>query len=313
MAELSKRKKREIRLRKLLYFLSTFPLVLILAILISLVIKSLPLIKEYSILSLIGGVTWKPLKGLFGFQPFILGTIWVTLTGLVLAVPVSFFATIYISEYARSTIKGFIRPVLDILAAIPSVIYGVWGMIVIVPLVKWVVNHLSSIIRTESALKLIGENTTGFSILAGGIVLAVMITPFIIAISIEVMANIPKGLREASLSLGTTRWEMIRFVLLPKALPGLFAAIVLGASRAVGETMAVLMVVGNIAQIPKTVFDAAYPLTALIANNYGEMMSIPMYDAALMTAALILLIIILFFNIFSQIILRQFTKGNCLS
>ena len=146
------------------------------------------------------------------------------------------------------------------------------------------------------------------SALFPGIVLAVMITPFIIALSSEILTNIPMGLREASLSLGATRWETIHLVLLPKALPGLIAAIVLGASRAVGETMAVLMVIGNVPQIPKIRFDAAYTLPALIANNYGEMMSIPMYDAALMGAALILLIIILFFNIVSQLILRKFVN-----
>jgi phosphate transport system permease protein len=142
-------------------------------------------------------------------------------------------------------------------------------------------------------------------VLAGGIVLAVMIAPFIVAITYEVLQSVPVGLRQASLALGTTRWQTIKYAVLPKASGGIFASIVLGCSRALGETMAVLMVVGNVPQIPRSIFDAAYPLPALIANNYGEMMSIPLYDAALMAASLILLIIVLLLNIFSILALRH--------
>jgi phosphate transport system permease protein len=120
-----------------------------------------------------------------------------------------------------------------------------------------------------------------------------------------VMTNVPTGLKHASLALGTTRWQTIRWVVLPQSLPGIVAGIVLGASRALGETMAVLMVVGNVPQVPHSLLDAAYPLPALIANNYGEMMSIPLYDSALMGAALILLVIILVFNIASTLVLRR--------
>ena len=305
MATQNKRRKQNQRVGRLLQIVSTLPILLAVAILISLIFKSYPLIERYTIKSLITGTIWKPMQGLFGFWPFILGTIWVTAVGVGLSIPICFFTTIYLTEYARSSIKIAIKPLLDILAAIPSVVYGLWGVIAIVP---WVEKSLAPFLSSRFSFLPIftSSNPTGFSIIAGGIVLAVMITPFIIAVSSEIMSNIPHGLREASLSLGTTRWETIRFVLLPKVLPGLIAAIVLGASRAVGETMAVLMVVGNVPQIPKSIFDAAYPLPALIANNYGEMMSIPMYDAALMGAALILLVIILVFNILSQLILKRF-------
>jgi phosphate transport system permease protein len=305
MATQNKRRNQNQQVGRLLRIVSTLPILLAVAIIISLIIKSYPLIERYTIKSLITGTIWKPMQGLFGFWPFILGTIWVTTVGVGLSIPICFFTTIYLTEYARSSIKIAIKPLLDILAAIPSVVYGLWGVIAIVP---WVEKSLAPFLSSRFSFLPIftSSNPTGFSIIAGGIVLAVMITPFIIAVSSEIMSNIPHGLREASLSLGTTRWETIRFVLLPKVLPGLIAAIVLGASRAVGETMAVLMVVGNVAQIPKSIFDAAYPLPALIANNYGEMMSIPMYDAALMGAALILLVIILVFNIMSQLILKRF-------
>jgi phosphate transport system permease protein len=307
MATQDTRKKQNQRVGRILYTISILPILLAVAILISLIIKSYPLIARYKIWPLITGTIWKPMQGLFGYWPFILGTFWVTVVGVGISIPICFFTTIYLTEYAHSPIKKAFKPLLDILAAIPSVVYGVWGMIAIVP---WVEKSLSPFLSSNFGFLpiFISSNPTGFSIIAGGIVLAVMITPFIIAISSEVMSSIPQGLREASLSLGSTRWETIRYVLLPKVVPGLIAAVVLGASRAVGETMAVLMVVGNMAQIPKSIFDAAYPLPALIANNYGEMMSIPMYDAALMGAALILLIIILVFNIVSQLILRRFTN-----
>ena len=149
------------------------------------------------------------------------------------------------------------------------------------------------------------KNPTGFSIFSAGLVLAIMVTPVIVAVTYEVLQTVPQGLREASLAVGATRWQTIKHVVLPKALPGVIAAIVLGFSRAFGETIAVMMVVGNVPQMPRSIFDAAYPLPALIANNYGEMMSIPLYDAALMGAALILLLVVLGFNLLAVLALRQ--------
>jgi phosphate transport system permease protein len=214
---------------------------------------------------------------------------------------------IYLSEYAGPRVRGVMKPLLDLLAGIPSVIYGVWGLIAIVPLVEDVIAPTLS--KTLGFLPLFSTNNpTGFSVLAGGLVLAVMVTPVIIAVTYEVMQSIPQGLREASLAVGATQWETIKHAVLPKSLPGIIAGIVLGVSRAFGETMAVLMVVGNVVQMPKSIFDAAYPLTALIANNYGEMMSIPMYDAALLGAALILLLVILAFNVLATLVLYRVTE-----
>jgi len=130
-----------------------------------------------------------------------------------------------------------------------------------------------------------------------------MVFPVIISVTEEVVRAVPDGMREAALALGATRWQMIKGVALRRALPGIIAAVVLGFSRAFGETMAVMMVVGNVPQIPRSLFDAAYPLPALIANNYGEMMSIPLYDSALLAAALVLLLIVLAFTIVARVIL----------
>ena len=286
---------------------AALPFLIAVAILVALGIRSWPILADNSILSLLTGEVWKPLKGQFGFLPFIAGTIWVTIVAMFLAVPPCLLCAIYLAEYAGSNMRAVIKPLLDLLAAIPSVVYGVWGMLVIVPLVqKYIAPFLSN---SLGFLPLFTKtNPTGFSILAGSIVLAVMIAPFIIAITYEVLGTVPNGQREAALALGATRWQAIRSAVIPPTIPGISAGIVLGASRALGETMAVLMVVGNVPQVPKSIFDAAYPLPALLANNYGEMMSIPLYDAALMASALVLVLIVLFFNIISTVVLRRYVR-----
>ena len=228
---------------------------------------------------------------------------------MVLAVPPCLLVAIYLVEYAHTPLKTVMKPLLDLLASIPSVVYGVWGLVAIVP---WVQSSLSPFLnRWLGFIPLFhSDNPTGFSIISGSIVLAVMVAPFIIAVTYEVMHTVPDGLRHASLAMGATRWQTVRYAVLPQTLPGIVAGIVLGASRALGETMAVLMVVGNVAKVPASIFDPAYPLPALIANNYGEMLSIPLYDAALLGAALVLLLMVLIFNIASTLVLRQILRRS---
>jgi phosphate transport system permease protein len=294
--------------RKFALALTIMPLLLVILIFIALLLRTLPILRVKSILELLTGQVWQPFQGQFGFYPFIMGTVWVTLVAMIISIPVCLLSAIYLSEYASPTARSFIKPLLDLLAGIPSVVYGVWGVLAIVP---WVKNMLAPLLnKWLGFMPLFAlNNPTGFSVFSGGFVLAVMITPFIIAVTYEIMSSIPSGLREASLALGATRWQTIQHVLLPKAASGIFAGIVLGASRALGETMAVLMVVGNVPKSPTSLFDAAYPLTALIANNYGEMLSIPLYDAALLGSMLILLGVVIFFNVFSALVLRHVTEG----
>jgi phosphate transport system permease protein len=227
-----------------------------------------------------------------------MGTIWVTGVATFLAIPFSILTAIFLTEYAPGRVKEWAKPLIDLLAGIPSVVYGICGVLVVVPLVK---NHIAPFFRTSSS---------GYSVLAGGIVLAVMILPVIIHVTAEVFGSVPYEIREASLSLGATKWQTVKYVVMRKAMPGIIAAIVLGLSRAFGETMAVLMVVGNVAKIPSSVLGPAYPLPALIANNYGEMMSIPLYDSALLLASFILLIVVLFFNILSRIVLIKVERKS---
>jgi phosphate transport system permease protein len=290
------------------FVITVLPLILLLVMILALIARSLPILEIKPIGELLTGRIWKPLQGLFGFFPFIVGTFWVTVTALIVAVPPCILSAIYLAEYCRSHTVAIVKPLLDLLAGIPSVVYGVWGVVAIVP---WVQSIKPFFSRWLGFIPLfVSDNPTGFSILAGGIVLAVMIVPFIIAVAFEVLRTVPSDARQASLALGATRWQTIRYAVLPQSLPGIVAGIVLGASRALGETMAVLMVVGNVAKIPTSIFDPAYPLPALIANNYGEMLSIPLYDAALLGAALVLLLVVLFFNIISTLVLRQFIRRS---
>ncbi|HNW97230.1 MAG TPA: phosphate ABC transporter permease subunit PstC [Bacteroidales bacterium] len=278
---------------KTMLLLSLSLILLLFLIIIGLSIKSFPVLKNHSFFEMIFSSEWKPLKGKFGMLPFISGTAWVTMISVIIAVPACILTSIYFSEYAKKKLRNTINPVIDILAGIPSVVYGVWGIVFIVPLIK------------EYVAPIFGISSTGYTVFTGGLVLALMIVPVIIHVLNEVFNAVPHELREASLSLGATKWQTIKFVVVKKALPGIIAAIILGVSRAFGETMAVLMVVGNVIKIPHSIFDAGYPLPALIANNYGEMMSIPMYDSALMFSALILLVIVIIFNVFSRIAIMR--------
>lgn len=277
--------------RKGMVFLAVAAGLIVIAMAVGLFIRSTPILSTKPLLELVFSSSWHPLRGEFGFFPFIMGTLWVTGVAILIAIPLCLLATIYLSEYAPYRIKEAIKPLIDLLAGIPSVVFGVWGILTIVPLIK---NYIAPLYDTFSS---------GYTVLAGGIVLAVMIFPVIIHVSLAVIDSLPAQIREASLALGATRWQTVKHVILRKAMPGIIAAIVLGLSRAFGETMAVLMVAGNVARVPTSILDPAYPLPALIANNYGEMLSVPLYDAALMLASLVLLAVVLFFNIISQIIL----------
>ncbi len=293
--------------RRTFFVFTLLPVFLILIVTIALLVRSWPILNAYPLSNLLFGNIWKPTNGQFGFWPFILGTFWVTTVGVVLAVPACLLTSIYLAEYAHARTRSIAKPVLDLLAAIPPVVYGVWGLLAIVPFVDDVLAPLSD--RWLDSVSIFEVNQpTGFGILAAGIVLAVMIAPLIISVMYEIFSTVPNDLRHASLAVGATQWQMIRNIVLPQVAPGILAAIVLGASRALGETIAVLMVVGNIPQVPTSIFDSAYPLPALIANNYGEMMSIPLYDAALLSAALVLLVVILIFNILSMLVIQRMLR-----
>jgi len=279
-----------------MFFLTATALLMVVVMGTGLYMKSAPVLEEHSLSELLLSSNWRPLKSEFGFLPFLMGTLWVTGIAIVLSLPVSLLTAIFLTEYGGARVRKYVFPALDILAGLPSVIYGVWGTILIVP---WI---------SEKIAPHFVDYSTGYTVFAGGIVLGVMILPLLTGLFIELFTSVPDALRESSTSLGATKWQTIKKVILRKTFPGIVAAIILAVSRAFGETIAVLMVCGNLPQIPQTLFDAAYPLPALIANNYGEMLSLPLYEAALMFAALILFVVILLFNIASRAVLYRIEK-----
>lgn len=283
---------------RLIYVLVILIVSIVLVIGFGLYLKSIPLLKVNRSIDLLLSSEWIPGKGKFGILPFISGTLWVTFTAILIAIPPCLLTAIYLTEYAHARVTSFVRPIIDVLAGIPSVIFGVWGIILIVP-------FISNIVAPA-----MGTHSSGYTILAGGIVLAVSIFPVIIQLLIELFKSIPSELREASMSLGATKWQTIKHVMLRKAGPGVVSAFVIAFSRAFGETMSVIMVTGNVIMVPHSLLDPGYPMPSLIANNYGEMLSIPMYDSALMFVALVLFIIVLIFNLVSRYILIKVERSS---
>jgi phosphate transport system permease protein len=290
------RKIKDKSARYLMLGIAVFSLLLLFVIGFSIFLKAIPIMKEKNLWDLLTSGSWKPFKGEFGFLPFIFSTLYVSVIAIVIALPLSLLTSIYLYTYASKNLQKLFEPVIDLLSGIPPVIYGVWGTLTIVPL-----------IADKIAPRFV-EYSSGYTVLAGGIVLAVMILPLMVSILVEVFRTIPREMIDASLSLGATKWQTVKKVVLRKSFSGILAATVLSMSRAFGETIAVLMVCGNITQVPHSLFDACYPMPALIANNYGEMLSMPSYESALMFAAFLLFLIIVFFNAASRLTLNQIEK-----
>jgi phosphate transport system permease protein len=287
---------KDMTARHFMLGVAVFTILFLLVIGFSLFFKALPIMKEKNLWVLLTSANWKPFKGDFGFLPFILSTCCVSVIAIIIALPLSLLTSIYLNSYASGKVRRLFEPVIDLLSGIPPVIYGVWGTLTIVPLIA------------NKIAPLFVEFSTGYTLLAGGVVLAVMIMPLLISIMVEVFRSIPGEMIDASLSMGATRWQTVKKVILRKSFSGIIAAVVLALSRAFGETMAVLMVCGNTVQIPQSIFDAGYPLPALIANNYGEMLSMPGYESALMFSAFLLFVIVVLFNGLSRFTLNQIEK-----
>lgn len=277
-----------------LMLVATFFVIAILVLIVYSLLQKSWLILGTKPLSELFSWSWLPSQGNFGLAPFILGTIAVTVTAMVIAVPLSILTAIYITEYAPRKIRVIVKPFIDLLAGMPSVLFGLFGVLVIVPFVAGIASTF-------------GAAGNGYSVLAGGIVLAMMVFPIMISISVEVFETVPANVKEASLALGAIKWQMVKHVVLRSSFPGVVAATILGFSRAFGETLAVIMVVGN-SPVSPSLFGPAYPLTALIANNYGEMMSVPLYESALMLAAFVLMIVSLLSIVAARVILRRLQR-----
>lgn len=305
-----RRRAKEYLARRTMALLTVATCSLIVVIGTALLYRAWPLLSTRPLGELLSSQDWHPMQGSFGFAPFIAGSAAVTLIAMVISIIPAVLSGIYLAEFTSQKLRRALKPVLDLLVGIPSVVYGLWGILFVVPLIReyvgpWVDGTLGGAFPFLSL-----TNPSGYGLLAAGFVLAIMVFPLIVAVTDEVLRSVPHEMREATLSLGATRWETAKCIVRYRGLPGILAAVVLGFSRAYGETLAVMMLVGNTVQFPRSLFDAAYPLPALIANNYGEMMSVPLYESALMSAALLLLLVVLIFNLAARLVIARIEAGR---
>jgi phosphate transport system permease protein len=290
------RKWRDAIGTKLMLLAMLFVSSLFFFIFLLLLFKSSLILETSSLADIFFSSTWNPDNGEFGLAAIIIGTILVTGIALLIAIPISLLTAIYIVEYAPRKIRRILRPFLDVLAGVPSVVYGLCAFLLLVPLVKDVIAPW------------FGVQSTGLCIFTASMTLAIMVFPIIISLCVESFSAIPLELKEASLSIGATKWETVKKVVFRASGPNIFAAILLGFGRAFGETIAVNMVVGGIPRIPTSVFSPGETLASLIASKYGELMSIPLYESALMLVALILFLVVFLFNFLGVLVLRRAKK-----
>ena len=243
--------------------------------------------------------TWDPVAQHFGALPLIYGTIVSSLLALVIAVPLGIGAAVFLSEMAPSWISPAVSFLIELLAAVPSVVYGLWGIFVLAP---WLRTQVQPALGSALGfLPLFQGPPYGVGMLAAGLILAIMVVPFIIAVSREVLLAVPDSQREAALALGATRWETTRLAVLRYARSGLIGAILLGLGRALGETMAVTMVIGNRAEISASLFAPGYTMASLIANEFAEATS-DLYLSALIEVGLLLFVVTVIVNALARLL-----------
>lgn len=249
---------------------------------------------------------WDPVSGDFGALPFIFGTVVSSVVALVLAVPLSVGVAVFITEMCPRALRGMLSFTVELLAAIPSVIYGLWAIFVLVPILRIYVEPWLA--KYGAWTGLFEGPPFGIGMLAAGIILAIMIIPIIASITREVVIAVPQNQREAVLALGSTRWEMIRTAVLRNARAGIFGGIILGLGRALGETMAVTMIIGNTPQISKSLFAPGYTMASVIANEFSEATG-DLYLSALVEIGLALLIITVIVNVVARLLVWTVTRG----
>jgi phosphate transport system permease protein len=250
---------------------------------------------------------WDPVNGVFGALPFIFGTLVCSAIALIIAVPISIATAVFLTELAPLWVRQPLIMFIELLAAVPSVILGLWGIFVMVP---WLRDHLFPWLQKFFGfLPFFKGPIYGVSILAGGIIVAIMIIPIITSVSREILRSVPGLQREAAYALGATRWEVTRIAVLSYAKKGLFGAVILGLGRALGETMAVTMVIGNTPQIVSSLFAPGYTLASVIANEFNEATG-NLYPSALFELGLVLLGVTVVVNIFAQLLLKTFAGSS---
>jgi phosphate transport system permease protein len=279
---------------KTLMIMGLIMIIIVLGILLTLIVQSLPSIKALGP-SYLWGKVWNPVEDVYGAWPFLLGTLLTSFLALAISIPFSISVAIFLGEYhPQGWLPNLLKDTVELIAAVPSVIYGFWGLAVLVPIVRNLESH-------------IGVAPVGVGIFSSSLILAIMIIPYAASLGRSMINMVPSHLKEAAYALGATRWEVIRSVVLPYTKSGLFAGILLSLGRALGETMAVTMVIGNTSLIPKNIFSPGNTMASVIANEFTEADK-PVYLSALIELGLVLFLVTVVINMIGKKIIDRVTN-----
>ncbi len=280
--------------RQVLTVVGVLMVVIVLSILLTLIVQSMPSIKQIG-LKYLWGKTWDPVADVYGAYPFLLGTILTSFLALIISVPFSFAVAVFLGEYYPSGwVSDLLKNTVELIAAVPSVIYGFWGLAVMVPLVR------------QLEVKL-GVDPIGMGIFSSALILAVMVIPYAATLGRSMIQMVPSPLKEAAYALGATRWEVIRSVIFPYTKSGMFAGVLLSLGRALGETMAVTMVIGNTSLLPKNIFSPGNTMASVIANEFTEA-DHPVYLSALIELGLVLFLVTVVINMIGKRLIGRYTN-----
>ncbi|MBN1785946.1 MAG: phosphate ABC transporter permease subunit PstC [Candidatus Methanofastidiosa archaeon] len=277
------RRLNEDVIKSLLLVCAFFSMIIIFLIIIFLFKEGLEAFTYTNVFDFLTGTEWVPKNNIYGAAPFIISSLFVTAGAIIIAVPIGILTAIFMAEIAPSSVREIVKPAIELLAGIPSVIYGLFGLIIIVKYIRITLDIPS-----------------GETILAGSVILAIMILPTIISISEDAIRQVPRAYKEGSCALGATHWESIRRIIVPSASSGIMASIILGVGRAIGETMAVVLVVGNVEKIPTSFFDAGEPLTSTILLEMGEAAVGSAHYHSIFALGIFLFVIVMILNIASN-------------
>ncbi len=293
-----KRSHRHIRsehfFRQLLIIMALLILVIVAGIALTLSVESVPSMKAMGI-SFLWGKMWNPVADIYGAYPFLLGTLLTSFLALIISIPFSFSIAIFLGEYySKGWLSTLLKNTVELIAAVPSVIYGFWGLYVLVPIVR------------AFELKL-GITPYGIGIFSASLILSIMVIPYAASMGREMIRMVPPPLKEGAYSLGATRYEVIRSIILPYTKSGMFAGILLSLGRALGETMAVTMIIGNTSLVPKNIFSPGNTMASVIANEFTEADK-TVYLSALIELGLLLFLVTVVINMLGKRIIKRFTN-----
>jgi len=289
-----KKVRAESAFKRMLIVIAIIMVILAVSIFLTLLVESMPSLKALGI-KYLWQRTWDPVTNNYGALPFLIGTILTSFLALIISIPFSYAIAIYLGEYKRTGwLSALLRNIVELVAAIPSVIYGFWALIVMVPLIR----------NLETKM---GVVTYGVGILSASLILAVMIIPYAASLGRELILMVPSALKEGAYSLGATRFEVLRHIILPYTRSGMLAGLLLSLGRALGETMAVTMVIGNSSLIPTSIFSPGNTMASVIANEFTEA-DRTVYLSALIELGLVLFIVTVVINIIGKAIIKKFSS-----